>query len=153
MPLAHLGSQEMLATIIDNQAKTFTYPLELALFVQAAGGAGVAPNDNPTSGTEGTDPNEVNPGSAYARFALIMGTATAASPSAISNTNTLAYTQATAQWGSTTNPTGFIGGWVIYDAHVTTPKGVWVGAFNTAKQVQNLDTVSVAIGDLTLQLD
>jgi len=152
MPLTHLGSQEMLQVIMTNTLKSFSTTVELALFTQAAGGAGAAPDDNPASGAAGTDVLEIDTGTGYAREPTTFGTATAASPSVISNTNLLAYTQATAQWGSTTHPTGFVGGWVVYDTSATEIP-VWVGAFNTAKQVLNLDTVSIAMGDLTLQLD
>lgn len=151
MPLTHLGSQEMLAAIIDNQAKSFTYPLQLALFTQAGSGAGTVPDDNPDSGAAGTDAQEVNTGTGYTRQSIVWGTATAASPSVLQESGGLGWDQASAQWSST-NTNDWIGAWCIYDTQAT-PVPVWVGAFNTAKQVLNLDTVSIASGDLTLQLD
>lgn len=153
MPLTHIGAQEMLAVVINNSAiNTFAYPLQLALFTQAASGAGIVPDDNPNSGAAGTDPQEVNTGSNYARQSITWGAPTAGSPSVIQESGGLGWTQASAQWSST-NGNDWIGAWVIYDQDATTPQPVWVGAFNTAKQVLNLDTVSIASGDLTLQLD
>lgn len=152
MPLTHIGSQEFLAVMIDNSAiNTFTYPLQLALFTQAASGSGIVPDDNPSSGAAGTDTQEVNTGSGYARQSITWGTPTAASPSVLSESGGLTWTQATGTWSST-NGNDWIGAWCIYDSSAT-PDPVWVGAFNTAKQVLNLDTVSIASGDLTLQLD
>ena len=152
MPLTHLGSQEMLAVVIDDSAiSTFTYPLELALFTQAASGSGIVPDDNPSSGAAGTDTQEINTGTGYTRQAITWGVPTAASPSVLAESGGLAWTIASAQWSST-NGNDWIGAWVVYDASAT-ELPIWVGAFNTAKQVLNLDTVSIASGDLTLQLD
>lgn len=152
MSLSHFGAKAMLDVIIDNQANPVTFPLELALFTQAAAGTGSVPADNPAAGTEGTAANEIDPGGGYVRQTITFGTATLGSTSSISSTNGQSFPTATAPWGSTAHAApAWIGGWVIYDTKVT-PDGIWVGSFNNAKQVQLNDTVTVALGDITLQL-
>lgn len=141
----------MLSAIMDNNAKAWTYPITMALFTQAASGAGIVPDDNPSTGAAGTDPQEIDTGSGYARQTVTFGTATAASPSVLASSNAQSFPPATGNWSSTNGNT-WIGAWVLYNSDAT-PLPTWVGAFNQAKQVQNLDTVTVASGDLQLQLD
>lgn len=158
MTLTHKGAAEMLNAIMDNQAKSFTYGLELGLFTQAASGAGTAPSQDNTNidGAAGTPATEIDTGGGYGRQSITFGGGTPgaseADTSVLAESGGLTWTTASADWGSTTHSApAWIGGWCIYSTDVT-PIGVWVGAFTTAKQVLNGDTASITSGDLTLQL-
>lgn len=93
----------------------------------------------PTDANSGT---EVTGGS-YARQTITFGSA--ASSGAISNTATVTFPTATANYGTVTH----IG---LYDA-LTTGNLLYHGAVTVSKTITTGDTFSIAVGNLTITLD
>lgn len=94
---------------------------------------------SPTDANSGT---EVSGGS-YARQSITFGTA--ASSGAISNTATVTFPTASANWGTITH----IG---LYDNSTSGNLMYW-GAVTVSKTITTGDTFSIAIGNLTITLD
>lgn len=102
-----------------------------------------APNEDGTGGTE------VATGSGYARVSMASTDWAAASggqPSTVSNSNAVTFPQATGSWGTVTH----------FGLCSSTTEGaadvqIW-GALDTSKVVDNGDTLSFAVGQLTIQL-
>lgn len=94
-------------------------------------------------GTNVTEPA----GGAYARVATSGASWGTASAGSITNTATLTYPTATADWSSAANLTYG----VAYDA-ASAGNLLYFGALTTAKPVLNGDTVSIAPGGVTISL-
>lgn len=155
MSLSDKSNAATLDMILRDQANPYTYltnpeKLELALFVSASSlgvdpGGSLPDGDNPVTG-------EVTSGVGYERVAVEFGTAaTVADPSVVSNDAAINFATATGDWAAGAN---FVNGWSLYDVHATPGSrvSIWTGPFDSGKNVLTNDTVTVAIGNLTLRL-
>lgn len=96
---------------------------------------------NPDEDASGT---EVSGGS-YARKSTVAGDWNAASSGAIDNANAITFTTATADWGLVTHV-------ALYDAE-SAGHLLFYGELTDSKQVYSGDTVTIAAGDIEIQLD
>ena len=156
MPLTIGARQDFLNAIIRGDANPYTYlavgdqRLYLALFVGGSGG-GVDPGDDTADGAASVA-TEVSGGN-YSRTPVEFGTAaqqpTSGNPASISNDATVTFPVCqTTAWATGTN---YVSGWALYD-NATTPSCIWTGAFDTGKNVDVNDTVTIAATNLVLRL-
>jgi len=157
MPLSRKAAAATMDMILRDQANPYTYlatgdqELELALFITGTTSTGTDPGDTLPDG-DASVTGEVS-GTSYDRTAVEFGTAaTVADPSVIQNT--AAITFPTAGSGGWATGTSYINGWSLYDVNATPANrvSIWTGAFDLGKNVDENDTVTIALNNLTLRL-
>lgn len=158
MPLTIGARQDFLNAIIRGDANPYTYlavgdqRLNLALFVGGSGN-GVDPGDDTADGAASVADEVSDTGTAYARTPVEFGTAaqqpTSGNPASISNDATVTFP--TCQGTAWATGTSYVSGWALYD-NATSPSCIWTGAFDTGKNVDVNDTVTIASTNLVLRL-